>query len=211
MIMISRYILILLITVGGFTSLSGQTQRDTITETNQPTKKNSFTSIFYGEPGKAALYSLIIPGAGQLYNKRWWKVPLIWAGEGFLLYNLLDKQSNFSTLDNCWKSLVEPDNFICNTNNLTESQLAAQSNTTESFTFRNSARSQRDQAWIFLIAGHLINVLEAFVDRHLINFDTSDDLSFRPVYMQYPEAIVSQNSTEITTTTLFSIHIPLSR
>jgi len=35
-----------------------------------------FFSLFKGEPGRAALYSLVIPGGGQFYNRRWWKVPL---------------------------------------------------------------------------------------------------------------------------------------
>jgi len=146
-------------------------QRDSIATQNNDTNSNSFTSIFYGEPGRAALYSLIIPGAGQFYNKRYWKVPLVYLGEGIAGYFLISSQRTFRRRDTCWRSLVEsPNNPSTNCGTVSDVQTA--------FNLRQSARSQRETAWIGMGAVHLLNIVEAFVDRHLINFDTTEDLSY---------------------------------
>ena len=47
----------------------------------------------------------------------------------------------------------------------------------EAFSRRDAARSSKEAAWVILGAVHLLQLVEAFVDRHLINFDTTEDLS----------------------------------
>ena len=170
---IQNICLVISITLGSYNIIFCQITSIDSTSTSTIQKKNSFTSVFYGDPGKAALYSLIVPGAGQLYNKRWWKVPLVWAGEGYLIYNLIQSLDTYQTWDTCWKSFLDDDpTFICPSDN-------TPSTTTDAFAIRQSARSQREQAWIFLSIGHLINVFEAFIDRHLINFDVSENLTLK--------------------------------
>ena len=141
-------------------------QFNTQQDTSQ--KNSSFTSVFHGQPGKAALYSLIVPGAGQIYNKRYWKAPLIWAGEGYALYNLIDKINAFNDIDNCYKSLIEGP-AICDGLSVSEA-----------FNSRRSARSNKEFAWLIFGIAHMLNAVEAFVDRHLINFDTSEELGWIP-------------------------------
>ena len=149
----------------GFAQLSPP--QDSVTTT----KKSSFTSVFHGQPGRAALYSLIIPGAGQLYNRRYWKAPLIWAGEGYALYNLIDKLNAFNDIDACYQSLIDGP-AVCDGLSISEA-----------FNARQSARSNKEFAWLIFGIAHLLNAVEAFVDRHLINFDTSEQLSLQhPVY-----------------------------
>ena len=46
---------------------------------------------------------------------------------------------------------------------------------------RNKWRKQKEYSWIFFLGGHLITIFEAFIDRHLMEFDVSDDLTFEPV------------------------------
>ena len=126
--------------------------------------------IFYGEPGRAALYSLILPGAGQLYNKRWWKVPLVFALEGVAIFNLIESLDTYSMWNNCYIDLVEgTDNSpFC----------VSVDDTSTAFRIRNSARTNKELAFIFMGLAHLLQAVEAFIDRHLINFDTSEDLTF---------------------------------
>jgi len=178
-------------------------------DANSTSKKNSFTSIFYGQPGKAALYSLVLPGAGQLYNKRWWKVPLVWAGEGFLVYNLTQRLETFQEVNTCRTELIESNSAInCDFNG---NGMPNVTNTTEAFTLWQRARSNRDQAWIFLSIGHLVNVFEAFVDRHLINFDVSENLTLS-LQPDYHDDFISQGSINIPATQvqLFSLSISLN-
>ena len=173
-------------------------QTDTTSQNTQPERKNSFTSIFYGQPGKAALYSLIIPGGGQVYNKRIWKVPLVYAVEGLAVYNLISNINTFQDRDQCWRSLVEnpssPDP-ICGT---TE-------NVTTAFNSRQSARSQKELAWVFVGAAHLLNIVEAFVDRHLINFDTTEQLTSIE-----REQMKANYKYQLAGINLFTLRIPLS-
>jgi len=162
-----RHLIIIILLSTGFVS-SAQVQSDTSSIADASVKPKS-KKIFYGEPGKAALYSLIVPGAGQVYNKRIWKVPLVYALEGAAVYLLLDNINAYNKWNSCYVDIVNqvPNTLDCGT--VTDEATA--------FRVRNSARSNRELSYIFLGVAHLLNVVEAFVDRHLINFDTSDDLS----------------------------------
>lgn len=132
-------------------------------------KKSSFGTVFEGSPGKAALYSFILPGAGQIYNKRYWKAPLVWAAEGTALYFLIDRMQTYNDWNGCYTSLVNgTDDIRCGT--VTE--------VSDAFRIRQSTRSNLETAWLFMGLAHVVNALEAFIDRHLINFDTSEDIGF---------------------------------
>lgn len=177
-----QWVLVGLLLWAGIASLSSQESIDTsrLDEGITYEKRNSFTSIFYGQPGKAALYSLAIPGAGQLYNKRWWKAPLIWAGEGYLVYNLINSISEANQWQECREGLLQGSiGVICPQVLDGQGQLMDISTPAQAFEFEESAKAAKERAWLFFIAGHLIQTLEAFVDRHLINFNTSDHLSVR--------------------------------
>ena len=149
--------------------------------------------IFYGEPGKAALYSLIIPGAGQLYNKRWWKVPFVYALEGSAVYLLINNLNTYSNWNNCYIDLVNNDipSSFCDSFTKEDQSTA--------FRIRNSTRTNKELSFIFLGLAHLLNVVEAFVDRHLINFDTSDNLTYSVPNLQLDGQV-----------TFISIKIPLN-
>lgn len=123
--------------------------------------------MFSGNPGKAALYSIILPGAGQAYNKRWWKVPIAIAIEGTIIYYLQDNISTYKMWDQEWKSVVEgnPPSIVPN---ITEDTVKR---------IRDGARQNKDTAWAALIGAHIIIAADAFVDRHLIEFDIDDDLT----------------------------------
>jgi hypothetical protein len=123
--------------------------------------KNTFRVLFSGNPGRAALYSLIVPGGGQLYNKRYWKIPIVYGGLGAVGYMLYNAEMNFRT---------EKDEYINSIG--TGSQ---QSN----FNYYQQAKKSREQAIFAVIGVYLFNVFDAYIDRHLIDFDMSDDLSFK--------------------------------
>ncbi len=190
-----------LICAGGFAQISQEeSSPDTELDTVQVyEKKNSFTSVFYGQPGRAVLYSFVLPGAGQLYNKRWWKVPLVWAGEGYLVYNLSQKINTFQARSLCYSDLI---------NNIPTSTCGQVTDANSAFDILQSAKSQKEQAWLFLIIGHLIQSFEAFIDRHLINFNTSEDLGYK-----IPDAsplLVDQSAISLQFVEIFTLRIPLN-
>lgn len=129
---------------------------------------NTFFKLFRGNPGKAALLSLVIPGGGQAYNRRWWKVPLaIGIDVGTISY-LVFNQKQYSLYDEIYLDLL---------NDRIDSYRGV-TNPTIIKNIRDNYNKFRQYAYIYLIAGHLVTVFDAFVDNHLQNFDVSDDLSF---------------------------------
>ena len=137
-------------------------------------------SIFYGQPGKAALYSLVVPGGGQFYNRRYWKVPIIWGVEGFALAHLISNINASRDATLCWRATlgdIDASNLSLCSDEILSLDPNSPTQRTEAFAERQSARSGKDLAWILMSVAHLFNVVEAFVDRHLINFDTTEDLS----------------------------------
>lgn len=135
------------------------------TSTQKVAKRNTFSTIFSGKPGRAALYSLLIPSGGQIYNKKWWKVPLALGVDGYFVYNLSNKYSEFRKYD---AIVTDYNNGISNPE---VSESSARN-------FRAQARTNREYAWVYLIVGHLVTVFDAYVDRHLLDFDISPDLTF---------------------------------
>jgi len=182
---------------GGFGATSSQNPSDT-------TKSNFFT-IFKGNPGKAALYSLIIPGAGQLYNKRWWKVPLVYGLEGSAIYFYLKSNDDFNQWNTCYISQISDDIPFDTRNCTTDSGFVVQDQN-RAFLFRNGARNNRETAILLAIGAHLFQSLEAFIDRHLIDFDVDEDLSF-----QLGPSQLEPNLVGIRNLNIISISIPIGR
>lgn len=153
-----------------FFAYQGHAQQTKVDSTQQ--EKNSpfaMLGMFTGNPGKAALYSLVLPGAGQLYNKKYWKIPLVLAIEGFAVSLLIDRTKSF----NYWNQGMNDmsDGLI--------SEFEGRRSITDVKLERDSQMQQRDYAIIATSLIHLFQVAEAFVNRHLIEFDVSDDLSLQ--------------------------------
>ncbi|MCZ2101456.1 MAG: DUF5683 domain-containing protein [Chitinophagales bacterium] len=126
--------------------------------------KNGFFSLFKGKPGRAALYSLVIPSGGQIYNKKWWKVPLALGIDGSLTYVLIFNRNQYKQSNKKYLEYLALEDPLAN-------RYKQQ---------RDYYRKWSEYSWLWLIGGHLITVVDAFVDRHLMDFDISPDLSFQP-------------------------------
>lgn len=171
---------ILLSTQSAYSQSDDLNQSDSDVELNETGRDsttivgNAFFDIFYGKPGKAALYGLVAPGGGQIYNKRWWKLPFVYAIEGGLIWWIVYSTQSYDGYNKA---------YIFNLRNptLDPRSFRGTSNTSILLSNRNSYRKQKEYSWIFFIGGHLITIFEAFIDRHLMEFDVSDDLTFEPV------------------------------
>ncbi len=151
----------------------------------------------YPNPKKAALLSLVIPGAGHIYNKRgtWWKLPLTLGALGGAIVAIDYNGKNYRLLQDayCTKlinsgardSTANPCTAL---SNYTLNNLATYNFLVESPNYTSaSLRSLRDKydkqyqlSWIGLVIGHLVlNGAWSFVDAHLNDFDINDDLSIQ--------------------------------
>lgn len=146
-----------------FFSVDAFSQADTI----KVEKKNTKKSI-YREARKATIMSAVVPGLGQAYNRKWWKVPIVYAGLGGFGYLFYTNQQNFSYYG---KNLKAENDGDANTINETIY------NSDQLLNLKNDYRKYRDLGVIGCTIIYVFNIIDANVDAHLKTFDVSDDLS----------------------------------
>ena len=130
---------------------------------------------------KAVLFSAILPGAGQAYNKKYWKIPIIYAGIGVLIYSIDYNNKNFKTFKSAY--IARTDNDSLTTDNYpryTADNLR---------TLFEYYRRNRDLSYIIAGALYVLNIVDAYVDAELFHFDVSDNLSLNttPFIMNSPQ------------------------
>ena len=172
--------LFLLISFG----ILAQESVDSIAEESIKKESNAYGvfAMFDGKPGKAALYSLMVPGGGQLFNKRYWKAPIVWAVEGAAIYQLIRNIQTFRDRDRDYQRLINEPNL----------ELFGYTNAADFKPIRDNARQNMEFMYVTVIVVHIINIADAFVDRHLIEFDIEDDISLqlRPSTHLYGASVV---------------------
>ncbi|QNF35165.1 hypothetical protein HUW51_21500 [Adhaeribacter swui] len=165
------------------------TSNDTTIVTTTAVLPDSLTGGLFGtlkswdKPSRAALYSTIIPGAGQFYNKSYWKIPIIYAGGITIGYffnkwhknYLLFRSSLNIAKDGDPKTVDVFASRFANEKGVVDEARHIQylSRGVENY------RRYRDYNIIFALLLLGLNVSEAYVDAHLKGFDISDELSYR--------------------------------
>lgn len=138
------------------------------------------------DPQKAALYSAMLPGLGQAYNKDYWKIPVIYGGGIIILHFINQNHDLYNTFNNAL--LAEIDGVSETANPFSRFNEASLQNR------RNRFKRDRDFMIIVGIVYYLLNVVEAHVSAHLKEFDVNEDLSLKikpslqPLPGQYPAA-----------------------
>lgn len=144
-------------------------QQDSLTRSNDSiTKVKEDRKKTYSGPRKASIMSAILPGLGQIYNRKIWKVPIIYAGLGGLGYMFVVNNQQYVYYR---KNLIaENDNDPATINN---TRWDSQNLQTQKITYRK----RRDIAVVGIALLYILNIVDANVDAHLKTFDVSDDLS----------------------------------
>lgn len=121
-------------------------------------------------PAKAAFYSAVLPGLGQAYNKKYWKIPLVYGAIGSSLYFYISNGKKYHNYRDAYKRRLEgysddKYSYLDNTR-----LIAAQK-----FYQRN-----RDLSALFVVAFYVLNIVDANVDAALLQFNVDENLSIRP-------------------------------
>jgi hypothetical protein len=121
-------------------------------------------------PQKASIYSAILPGAGQFYNKKYWKIPIIYGGIGAALYTAKINRDEYQHFTQALEYRTDGDETTIDpyVDRYTESNL---------ITIKNYHRKNSDLGYIVAVGIYLLNIIDASVDAHLFNFNINDDLS----------------------------------
>lgn len=190
------FLLGLIISVCGFS----QTEKDSITDTTidelkieQALTKNR--EIDPLRPSKAAFYSAILPGLGQAYNKKYWKVPIVIGAitGGILVYDFNNKQYNRYrdafrrrlagfTDDEFYGTGATP---VISDDGLIRAQ--------------RQFRRNRDVSMLITAGIYILNIIDANVDAHLLQFNVDENLAMRPHFQYNP----MENSSDVGVTVNF--------
>lgn len=104
---------------------------------------------------KALMYALVLPGLGQAYNKRYYKIPIVWTAFGAVGYAIVFNTKNYRQASLDYALAPEDDRAL------------------------NYWRRNMELSYIGLIVVYALQVLDSYVDAQLYNWDVNDDLSLR--------------------------------
>ncbi|MEP7195786.1 MAG: DUF5683 domain-containing protein [Saprospiraceae bacterium] len=141
--------------------------------TSQKKSSGALKVIFSGKPGRAFAYSLLLPGGGQIYNKKWWKLPIVYGAFGATIYFIDFNKTQYKRYDDAFRMRVDLGEDKSNDEFKNIYSLSA-INFQRKYYDKNLQRSYLGIVGVYLLSG-----IDAFVDRHLMEFDVSDKLSLK--------------------------------
>jgi hypothetical protein len=121
-------------------------------------------------PAKAAFYSAVFPGMGQAYNKKYWKLPLVYGALGTTIYFYISNNKKYHQYRDAYKRRLEgyyDDNYSY----LDDSRLIY----AQKFYQKN-----RDLSALLTALFYVLNIVDANVDAHLMQFNVNDNLTIKP-------------------------------
>ena len=145
---------------------SQRIERDSINPRKEKLMNDALT------PSKAAFYSAVIPGLGQVYTRRSWMVPIIYGGLAASAYYYDFNKKEADKYRTAYKRRIsgyfddEYMEIIPETEKLLEGM--------------KFHRRYKDISFIFLVGTYVLNIIDANVGAHLLQFNVSEDLSFQP-------------------------------
>jgi len=134
-------------------------KNDTL-KSNQETKQ---LFIMKKQPWRAVAYSAILPGAGQFYSESYWKVPIILGLGGYFVYGIINNNNQYIDYRDQYQNSQTTENPNGNQQLLN---------------LREFYRDQRDNFYIYSAILYLANLIDAYVDAQLYDFNVSDKINF---------------------------------
>ena len=129
-------------------------------------KDLSFDELDPLSPSKAAFFSAVFPGAGQAYNKKYWKIPLVYAAIGTSIYSYDFNKKKYWNYRNAYKSRKagysndEFQNLILDDNRLLDGA--------------DFHRKNKDLSMVFIVGFYILNILDANIDAHLKQYNVNE-------------------------------------
>ncbi len=138
-------------------------------------------------PHKASVYAAVFPGAGQIYNKKYWKVPILYAGIGGLVYAIHFNTTYYDKYRSAYRDFLIRDPGNTSYEEFIPPGLGIEDvHGARSEWFQRALQNKRryykryrDMSYIGMAALYLASIIDASVDAHFYDFDISDDLSLR--------------------------------
>jgi hypothetical protein len=162
--------------------LSDTTQVNDTSFVDTPTGRDTIIKKKVFSPRQATIRSAIIPGWGQVYNKKYWKLPIVYGAIGFPMYLFFDNKK--------WYNKTKYALSVVANDQVGDSAAMSRVDTKlRSFVlakeqgslinYRNEFRRDMDYSILFTLLMYGLNIVDATVDAHLKGFDVGEDLTFK--------------------------------
>lgn len=155
-----------------------ENNEELVVETNTKVKD----SIDPLTPSRAAFYSAILPGLGQAYNKKYWKIPIVYAALGTSIYFYIDNTNEYNRYRDAYKSRLagkDTDEFW-GTDLNGDPLASAQISNEALIRAQKTLRRNREMSLLITIGIYALNIIDANVDAHLLQYNVDDNLAIKP-------------------------------
>jgi len=141
-------------------------------------------STWKPNPKRALWLALVIPGGGQIYNRKYWKLPLVYGGFLGCLYAMNWNNSQYKDYSQAFLDISDNDPNTASYNKFLHFDVQITDNNRDRYKDifkkrRDKYRRWRDLSFFVLCGVYALSVIDAYVDAELSVFDISKDLSLR--------------------------------
>lgn len=189
------FVFLFLLCGGSFAQVSSAdstllVQADTLSRKEKRALRKQQQQINPLAPSKAAFYSAVLPGLGQIYNKRYWKVPIVYAALGTGVYAYTYNDDLYDRFRSAFKrrraGFTDDEFYDLNNSGIVPGSPDLSDQALQDAQERY--QRDRDLALLITVALYALNIIDANVDAHLKQFNVDDDLSLdiRPYLEQQP-------------------------
>ncbi|TDP04004.1 DUF5683 domain-containing protein [Flavobacterium sp. 245] len=141
-------------------------------------KKDSFNSQTLDplRPAKAGFYSAVLPGLGQVYNKKYWKVPLVYGAIGTSMYFYIDNKKQYNIYRDEYKNRLA--------GNKSNSEYLSRLSESQLMSAQKQFRRNSDLSLLCAVGFYALNIIDANVDASLSQFNVNNQLAFKPLIIK---------------------------
>ena len=127
-------------------------------------------------PPKATYYSAILPGLGQAYNKKYWKIPIVYGALASGIYFYKQNDKDYNRYRNAYKRRLAgftDDEFFGN-------GLSPSISNDGLIRAQNTLKRNKELSILVTVGLYILNIIDANVDAHLLQYNLDDNLSIKP-------------------------------
>lgn len=133
-------------------------------------------------PSKAAFYSAILPGLGQAYNKKYWKIPIVYAALGTGIYFYIDNNNDYKRYRNAYKRRLAgfSDDEFWGADSEGNPFATPSISNDGLIRAQRTLRRNKEISLLVTIGIYALNIIDANVDAHLLQYNVNDNLALKP-------------------------------